>query len=160
MIVDYLPAFKPHITSKYALRSTPVKHFADASLAAGALHLDVDRLVNDPLYMGLLFESCVVQNIKAAFVNAGAAFSHYRDSAGREVDLIVEFPGGEWCAIEVKLGFGQVEEAALSLLSFSQSIDAERMQRPKHLVVVTGNGFSHRRDDGVIVVPFESFGHL
>jgi predicted AAA+ superfamily ATPase len=80
MVVDFLPAFKPHITSTYALRSTPVKHFVDASLAAAALHLDVDKLADDPLYLGLLFESCVVQNIRATLANSGAVLSHYRNS--------------------------------------------------------------------------------
>ncbi|MDR1714103.1 MAG: DUF4143 domain-containing protein [Coriobacteriales bacterium] len=160
MIVDYLPAFKPHITSRYALRSTPVKHFVDASLAAAALYLDVDKLASDPFYLGLLFESCVVQNIKAALINSGAIFSHYRDSAGREVDLIVEFPGGEWCAIEIKLGFGQADEAAAGLLAFAGTIDERHTPKPSRLLVITGNGFAHQRKDGVIVVPFESLGRL
>jgi predicted AAA+ superfamily ATPase len=158
MVVDFLPAFKPHITSRYALRSTPVKHFVDASLAIGALHLDVDKLVADPLYLGLLFESCVVQNIKAALANSGATFSHYRNALRQEVDLIVEFAGGAWCAVEIKLGFGQVEEAAKNLVSFANSIDAALTPKPKHLIVITGNGFAHQRDDGVIVTPFTSLG--
>jgi predicted AAA+ superfamily ATPase len=158
MVVDFLPAFKPHITSRYALRSTPVKHFVDASLAIGALRLNVDKLVADPLYLGLLFESCVVQNIKAALANFGATFSHYRNALGQEVDLIVEFAGGDWCAVEIKLGFGQVEEAAKNLVSFADSIDATLTPKPRHLIVITGNGFAHQRDDGVIVVPFTTLG--
>jgi predicted AAA+ superfamily ATPase len=160
MIVDYLPAFKPHITSTYALRSTPVKHFVDASLAAGALNLSVDKLVEDPLYLGLLFESCVVQNIRATLTNSGAVFSHYRNSIGKEVDLVIELPDGSWCAIEIKLGFGHVEEAAKNLLGFYESIDQSRTPKPSRLIVITGNGFAHKRDDGVIVIPFASFGKL
>lgn len=158
MIVDYLPAFKPHITSTYALRSTPVKHFVDASLAVGALRLTAEKLVADPLYLGLLFESCVVQNIRALLANSGAVFSHYRDSGGKEVDLIVELADGTWCAIEIKLGFGQVEEAAQGLLRFCESIDQRRTPRPSQLIVITGNGFAHKREDGVLVVPFGSIG--
>jgi predicted AAA+ superfamily ATPase len=160
MIVDFLPAFRPHVTSKRALRSTPVKHFVDASLAVGALRLNVDTLVADPLYLGLLFESCVVQNIRAALSNTGAVFSHYRDSRGKEIDLIVELPGGYWCAVEIKLGFGQVEEAAQNLINFSESIDGSLTPKPKHLIVITGNGFAHQREDGVIVIPFTSLGRL
>lgn len=160
MVIDYLPAFKPHITSTYALRSTPVKHFVDASLAAGALSLSAEKLISDPLYLGLLFESCVVQNMRAALANTGAVLSHYRNSSGEEVDLIVEFPHDGWCAIEIKLGFGQVDDAAKSLIKFSNSIDQSKTPKPKHLIVITGNGFAHTRDDGVIVIPFSSFGKI
>lgn len=160
MIVDYLPAFKPHITSTYALRTTPVKHFVDASLAAGALHLNVEKLASDPLYLGLLFESCVVQNIKALLTNSGAICSHYRNARGKEVDLIIELPGGDWCAIEIKLGFGQADNAARGLLDFSESIDQTKMQKPRLLAVITGNGFAHKRSDGVLVIPFASLGRV
>ncbi|MDR0514493.1 MAG: DUF4143 domain-containing protein [Coriobacteriaceae bacterium] len=160
MLVNMLPAFKPHISSTYALRLTPVKHFVDASLAAGALRLNISKLSSDPKYLGLLFESCVVQNFRAALANTGAVLSHYRNSAGKEVDLIVELPQGNWCAIEIKLGFGQADEAAKNLMNFHDSIDVSKTAKPSRLIVITGNGFAHKRDDGVIVVPFASLGKL
>lgn len=74
--------------------------------------------------------------------------------------MIVELPGGDWCAIEIKLGFGQVDEAAKNLIDFYDSIDEARTPKPKQLIVITGNGFAHERDDGVIVVPFASMGRI
>ena len=42
--------------------------------------------------------------------------------SGLEVDSILEFSSGEYAAIEIKLGFDQVEEAKKSLIKFSENM--------------------------------------
>ncbi|MDR1815189.1 MAG: DUF4143 domain-containing protein [Clostridiales Family XIII bacterium] len=84
----------------------------------------------------------------------GARLYHYRDSNGVEADAIVEFRSGDWAAFEIKLGAGAEDEAAASLVRLAENVDYAKVPRPKALVVVTGDGFAHRREDGVKVVPF------
>ena len=40
------------------------------------------------------------------------------------------------------------------ILKFAAKIDTEKTKAPAALTVITGNGFAHRRLDGVNVVPF------
>jgi len=61
-----------------------------------------------------------------------------------------------WAAFEVKLGVGQVDDAAAGLLKFAERIDVERSGPPAALVVIVGTGYGYRRPDGVSVVPIGS----
>ena len=70
-----------------------------------------------------------------------------------EIDAIVEYADGTWGAFEIKLGFGAADTAATNLLKFANKIDTDKVKAPATLTVITGNGFAHRRPDGVNVVP-------
>ncbi len=153
MAVDNLPAWNTHIRSSDTLRKAPKRHFADPSLAVGALGLSVDKLISDLNFFGLLFESLVIRDLRVyADASSGKVF-HYRDSRGLEVDAVVEYADSTWGAFEVKLGIGAVEEAAANLLKFKDKIDDTKVKPPSCLVVITGNGFAYKRLDGVLVVP-------
>jgi predicted AAA+ superfamily ATPase len=156
MVIDDLPAWFTHIRSTDRLRQAPKKHFVDPSLAVGALKLDLATLLEDYNYLGLLFESLVIRDLKIyADANDGNVF-HYRDSRGTEVDAIIEYGYGNWGAFEIKLGIGGVDEAAQKLLRFVKKVDTEKVKPPKCLGIITGNGFAHRRKDGVNVVPLST----
>ena len=153
MITEDLPAWSAHIRSSATLRRLPKRHFADPSLACGILRLDAGKLLADLNYFGLLFESLVIRDLRIYAQANDATLWHYRDSAGREVDAIVEAANGDWLAVEVKLGVGSADAAAENLLKFAANIDTAKTPAPRALVVVTANGFAHRRPDGVCVVP-------
>jgi predicted AAA+ superfamily ATPase len=153
MAVDNLPAWNTHIRSSDMLRKSPKRHFADPSMAIGALSLSVDKLITDLNYFGLLFESLVIRDLKIYADASGGKVFHYRDSRGLEIDAVVEYADGTWGAFEVKLGIGAVDEAAKNLLKFADKIDTDKTKAPSTLTVITGNGFAHRRSDGVNVVP-------
>jgi predicted AAA+ superfamily ATPase len=153
MTVETLPAWSTHIRSADRLRKLPKWHFADPSLAVGALGLSVDKLTADLEYFGLLFESLAIRDLRIyAEANGGKVF-HYRDSRGLEIDAVIEYADGTWGAFEIKLGFGAADAAAENLLKFTDKIDTEKVNTPSSLTVLTANGFAHRRPDGVNVVP-------
>ena len=153
MATDNLPAWNTHLRSTDMLRKSPKRHFADPSMAVGALGLTVDKLLADLNYYGLLFESLAIRDLRIyADANNGKLF-HYRDSRGLEIDAIAEYTDGTWGAFEVKLGIGSVDEAANNLMQFAAKIDTSKTQAPASLTVITGNGFAYRRPDGVNVVP-------
>jgi hypothetical protein len=66
----------------------------------------------------------------------------------------MEFRNGNWAAFEIKLGIGGEDAAAKTLLSLAKNIDYSRTPEPLALAVLVGDGFAHRRKDGVAVVPF------
>ncbi|MDR2108874.1 MAG: ATP-binding protein [Coriobacteriales bacterium] len=158
MIVQDLPSWRPHIRSTYQLRKTPKRHFVDSSLCIGALGLREADLLRDLEYLGLLFESCVIGNLRIYARQCGAELFYYRDSGGLEADAIIEFPDGRWIGVEVKLGASKADEAAANLLKLAKRIDPKRTGSPSALLVVTANGFAHKRKDGVCVVPLGVLG--
>jgi hypothetical protein len=158
-VVEDLPAWRPHITSRSALRHAPKRHFADPSLAAAALGLMPEAVMSDLKYAGLLFESLVVRDLRVYGRAAGCEVSHYRDSDGLEVDAIVRRADGRWIAVEIKLGGeAAIERAIRTLERLRDRVDADRTGEPARLVVVTAGGYSYEHPDGVSVVSVTALG--
>ncbi|MGI8646913.1 MAG: ATP-binding protein [Acidimicrobiales bacterium] len=153
MIVEDQPAWGPHLRSKAVLRAAPKRHFIDPSLAVAALHATPQRLLADLNLFGLLFESLVIRDLRVYAQACDAQVLQYRDNTGLEVDAIVETAGGEWAAFEVKLGPGQINDAAAGLLRFADRIDTDKCGAPAVLGVIVGTGFGYVREDGVAVIP-------
>jgi predicted AAA+ superfamily ATPase len=153
MIVEDQPAWRPHLRSKHQLRTTPTRHFVDPSLAVAALGASPDQLRGDLNMLGLLFESLVVRDLRIYAQALGGEVQHYRDHKNLEVDAVVQIADGQWAAFEIKLGQGQVDAAAESLLTFARRVDAAKMGAPVALAVVVGMGYGYLRPDGVHVIP-------
>ena len=152
MVVEDQPAWRAHLRSSVALRSSPKRHFTDVSLAAAALGASPDALMDDLNYTGFLFESMVVHDIRVYAQANDAKVYHYRDATGREIDIIVQKDDGTWCAFEVKLGTNEFDEAAKNLIHLQESIDPSRGALPASLNIITGTGITHTRKDGVNVI--------
>ena len=158
MILEDQPAWNIHIRSSQTLRNSPKRHFTDVSLAVAALGADQQTLLNDLNFTGFLFESMVVHDLRVYGQANDAKVYHYRDSGGLEVDSIVQKYNGDWCAFEIKLGAGQIEEAAANLLRFASLVNSETRPAPKSLNIITGTGMSYTRKDGINVISFASLG--
>ncbi|MDR2197486.1 MAG: DUF4143 domain-containing protein [Coriobacteriales bacterium] len=153
MVLENLEAWSTHIRSSATLRKAEKCHFVDPSFAVAALGLDRDKLMHDIPYLGLLFESLVIRDLRIYAQANDARVYHYRDSSGKEVDAIVEKRDGTWAAFEIKLGFGAVEAAVRSLLAFADTIDTSKVPAPASLNVITGSGPVVRHSKGVHIIP-------
>jgi len=158
MVVEDQPAWSTHLRSSATLRKSPKRHFVDPSLAAAALRATPETLHADLKCFGLLFESLVIRDLRVYAQAADGTVSHYRDSTGLEVDVIVETGDGRWGAFEVKLGARQIDDAAAGLLRFRDRVDTSRVGEPSVLGVITPSGLGYRRPDGVSVVPIGALG--
>ncbi|HEY9428518.1 MAG TPA: DUF4143 domain-containing protein [Gemmatimonadaceae bacterium] len=158
MIIEDQPAWAPHLRSRSRVRSSPKRHFVDPSLATAALRVTPERLLTELELFGLLFESLVIRDLRIYAQAADAAVLHYRDNTGLEVDSIVEGANGRWCAFEVKLGQGKVDEAAANLLKFAERVDTKKSGKPSMLGVIAGTGYGYMRRDGVAVIPIGALG--
>jgi len=159
MIVENCPAFNTHIRSSASLRQRETKHFVDPSIAAACLGLSPARLLDDLNYMGYLFESLAVRDLRVYAQHCDASVFHYRDSRGLEADAIVRRADGAWAAFEIKLGKARHDEAAQHLLKLQSDIDVKKAPGPASLNIVTGFGFAHTRPDGVNVIPLSELGY-
>ncbi len=158
-VVEDLPAWRPHITSRSALRSAPKRHFADPSLAVAALDATPEAVMADLKFAGLLFESLAVRDLRVYGHASGCEISHYRDSDGLEVDAIVRRADSRWIAVEVKLGGeAAIGQAVRTLKRLRKRVDTSRTGEPDRLVVVTAGGYGYEHPAGVTVVPITALG--
>ncbi|MCT2149996.1 DUF4143 domain-containing protein [Dermabacter vaginalis] len=159
MLIEPIPAWRPHMRSRTRLRAAAIHHFVDPSLGTAALGVGSDDLRRDLSAAGLHFESLVMRDLRVYGQPLGATLSSWRDSqTGLEVDAVLELPDGRWAGIEVKLGEAAADAAADSLLRMAAKIDHDRHGAPVALLVVTGGRYAYKRPDGVCVVPITALG--
>ena len=158
MICEEQPAWPTHLRSRASQRTSVKRHFVDPSLAVAALRASPERLLQDLNLLGLMFESLVFRDLNIYAGANDADVYHYRDNTGMKVDAIVQRREGDWCAFEVKLGVGQVDEAAVTLLKFRDRLNLDKCGEPKTLGVIVSSGYGYKRDDGVVVIPIGALG--
>jgi predicted AAA+ superfamily ATPase len=158
MIIENQPAWNVHIRSSASLRQAPKRHFSDVSLAVAALGIKKELLLDDLRFTGFLFESMAVHDLRVYAQANDAKVYHYQDSSGLEVDAIVQKQSGDWCAFEIKLGTGQIDQAAKKLVKFASILDSKSIKQSKSLNIITGTGISYTRNDGVNVISLASLG--
>ena len=152
-VVEDVPAWTPNMRSKTAIRTSAKRQFADPSIAAACLRTNAEGLLRDFPTFGFLFESLCTRDMRVYAQPLDGAVFHYRDRTGLEADLVVSLPDGRWAPIEVKLGEGQVEEAAANLLKLSRRVDEAKLGAPAFRMILTGTPFAYVREDKTIVCP-------
>lgn len=152
-LVEDTPAWMPTLRSKTAIRASPKRQFVDPSIAVAAMGVGPERLLMDFNTFGFLFESLCTRDIRVYAQSMDGAVSHYRDKNGLEADLVVTLPDGRWAPVEVKLGEGDVDEAAIHLRKLAATVDPEKTGAPSFLMVLTGTPLAYTRADGVVVCP-------
>lgn len=154
-VLEDMPAWNPNLRSKVAIQSSETRYFVDPSIAAAALYVGPEDLINDLRTFGLFFESMAVRDLRVyADALIGEVF-HYRDSSGLECDAVLHLRDGRYALVEIKLGGAEnIEKAASSLKELSSKIDLDKMKSPSFLMVLIGVGeYAYQRKDGVYVVP-------
>lgn len=116
------------------------------------------QMLADVNFLGLLFESLVVRDLRVYAQPFEGRVSQYRDNKGLEVDAIVEAGDGRWAAFEVKLSQARIDDAAASLRQFAGKVDTAKAGEPAALAVITATGYAYVRDDGVHVIPLATLG--
>lgn len=159
-VLEEVKAWAPTLRSKTPLRTTPVKHLCDPSIAAAALEADAAGLLDDLQTMGLLFESLCVHDLRVYARTLEGDVYHYRDKSSLEADVIVRLKDGRWGAVEVKLGgTSRIEEGAENLKRLARKVDQKKSGAPSFLLVLTGSAYAYTRPDGVHVAPLGCLAH-
>lgn len=153
-IVDNLQPFSLNIRSNLRIKQNEKRLFVDPSLAAALLNVNNESLQNDLNTLGFLFENLVLRDLKVYAQSNEWNIYHYQDYNDNELDAVIELKNGEWVAIEIKLGWEQVDKASEKLVKFSNKLEKQKATKPKKLIVITGTGKSaYLREDNVYVVP-------
>jgi predicted AAA+ superfamily ATPase len=152
-VIEDVPAWQPSLRSKTAIRTAHKRQFVDPSIAAAAMRTDAKGILRDFRTFGFLFESLCTRDLRVYSQAIDGGVYHYRDKSELESDLIIKLNDGRWAPVEVKMGNKQIEQAATNLIKLSHKIDADKMNQPSFLMVITGGNVAYRRPDGVLVVP-------
>ena len=154
-VVEDMPAWNPNLRSKTAIRSSDTRYYVDPSIAAAALGIGPNDLLNDLKTFGFLFETLCIRDLRVFADALNGNVYHYRDKDGQECDAVIHLRNGKYGLIEIKLGGDRlIEEGAKNLKTMEMKIDTDKMNVPSFLMVLTGTGdYAYRRQDGVYVVP-------
>lgn len=154
-VVEDMTAWNPNLRSKTAIRTSDTRYYVDPSIAAAALGIGPNDLINDLKTFGFLFETLCVRDLRIYADSLNGKVYHYRDKDGQECDAVVHLRNGKYGLIEIKLGGDKlIEDGANSLKALAAKIDTEKMNKPSFLMVLIGLGdYAYRRYDGVFVVP-------
>lgn len=154
-VVEDMPAWNPNLRFRTAIRSSDTRYYIDPSIAAAALGIGPNDLVNDLKTFGFLFETLCIRDLRVFADSLNGEVYHYRDRDGQECDAVAHLRNGKYGLIEIKLGGDRlIEEGAKSLKAMEAKIDTDKMNAPSFFMVLTGTGdYAYRRQDGVYVVP-------
>ena len=154
-VIEDSPAWNPNLRSKTAIRTSATRYFTDPSIAAAALGIGPEDLLNDLETMGLFFENLCIRDLRVYAEAIGGSIYHYRDKNGLECDAVVHLRNGRYGLVEIKLGGEHlINEGAKTLTKLSANLDTSRMETPSFCMIITAVGnYAYKRDDGVLVVP-------
>ena len=151
-IIENQNAYSQNYRSPDRIGKSAKRHFTDPSLACACLDLTKEKLIDDPRTFGFMFEALVERDLRIYIEYLGGNLFHFRDNVtGLEVDSILEFNDGEYAAVEIKLGFNEVDDAKKSLMSFYNNM----VKKPKFMCVVVGytDVIAKDPETGIYIVP-------
>ena len=154
-VIEDSPAWNPNLRSRTAIRTSATRYFTDPSIAAAALGIGPEDLLNDLETMGLFFENLCIRDLRVYAEAIGGNIYHYRDKNGMECDAVVHLRNGSYGLAEIKLGGENlINEGAKTLRKLSANLDTSRMEQPSFCMIITAVGsYAYKREDGVLVVP-------
>lgn len=155
-VLERLEAWTPALRSRARLRTTAKIQLVEAAFVAALLNATVQKLEADPQTAGFIFESAVIHDLRVYAQAMNAELFYYRDSNGKEIDVVVVGEDGRWGAVEVKLGAGQIAAAQQSVQNAIADIDLSLAGEPSFRLIVTGTGPTMTLPDGTVTAPLTS----
>ena len=157
-VIEDMAAWCPNLRTKAVIRTSDTRYFTDPSVAAAALGVGPEDLMNDVKTFGFLFETMAVRDLRVYAQALNGTVSHYLDASGLECDSVVRLRNGRYGLVEIKLGGDAlIEKGVRTLCSLADRIDTVRMKPPAFKMVLTATGeFAYTRPDGVIVCPLSA----
>lgn len=155
-VVEDMPAWNPNLRSKSSIRTSDTRYFTDSSIAAAAMEVGPEDLMNDLPTFGFLFETMAVRDLRVYMEADGGSVRHYRDKQGLECDSILHRRNGDYALVEIKLGGDRpLAEGVATLNRLSALIDSKKVKKPSFRMILTAVGdiAYSRKEDGIIVCP-------
>ena len=152
-IIKDIEAWNPNFRSKTVIITSPTRHFIDTSVAAHALNMSPNDLLNDPKTFGFMFEDFAVKELSIYANKLGGEIRHFRDGNGLECDAVIHLPNGDYALIEIKLG-GEtlINDGIQKLNSLNEKVIENKQKLPAFKMIVVASGDAQIKD-GTYIVP-------
>ncbi len=126
-LVHLLPAWHGNLGKR--LVKSPKIYLCDTALQLFLLNVDRERLSKEPHMTGSVIENFVVLELlkQASWSNLNVQLFHYRDYGREEVDVVLEGPGGDLVAIEIKSSQTIAADDFKGLKKFRESLGTKCM---------------------------------
>lgn len=155
-VLENSPAWKPELNSRTDIRTKETVYFANSTIAAAALSLDPNRLVEEIHTMVPLFENMAIRNLRMYAAESEGAVMHYRDRNGLECDAVVVLPSGRFGLVEIKLGGPKLIKEGIAALRKLESILTAKPAFKMILTAVGNEAFKVEND--ILIVPLTMLG--
>ncbi len=155
-LVHELPAWTRNRTRRAIKR--PKLHMLDSGLAASLLRLDPAALRHPNSTMtGQLIETFAANEIAKQISAADEAIDlhHFRDSTGREVDLVLERTGGDLVAVEIKASASPSPSQTDNLAWLRDLMDRTEPESFKAGVLLHTGSHALKLGDRLYMLPIE-----
>ncbi len=121
-LVNMLPAWNKNIGKR--LVKSPKIYLNDTALQLFLLNIDIDRLRKDQTLTGSVVENFVVLELlkQISWNDSMINMFHYRDYKRSEIDIILEGPGGDIVAIEIKSSQTIITDDFKNIKQFKDSV--------------------------------------
>jgi predicted AAA+ superfamily ATPase len=104
-------------------------------------------------YLGLVFESLVIRDLRTYSEYLNYKIYYYRDNSNLEIDCIIENNNDEIIAIEIKLGSDVgIAEGIKSLNRFKNKISDQ--SKIKSLNIITAQNKTYTTVEGINIISF------
>lgn len=146
--------FCPNFRTTQRFKVGVKRHFVDTSLACALIGANESNLSRNLEYLGFLFKSLVIHDMKIYIESLGGSILHYQAYPNDEVDAVLSLEDGCFGFVEIKLGYdGVIDKAAQTLIRIVSKLE----ENPSFMAIVSGMANApYRRPDGVYVIPFTS----
>ncbi|MDR3329682.1 MAG: DUF4143 domain-containing protein [Mycoplasmataceae bacterium] len=152
-VLEELQVWKAHARSSVRLVEKPKWYFIDPSIEVASLNLGYEKLMNDANYLGFVFESLVIRDLRIYAEAMDGNVFFFKDSNGYDVDAIVELPDGSWSAFEIKLGsYDGIEAGVENVKKIKDKVADRNKNNLKSLNIITIGTGSYTRDDGINII--------
>ncbi len=154
-LIENQEAYAENYRSPNRIGKSPKRHLTDPSLSCACLGLTPEKLLKDLNTFGFMFEALVERDLRIYMDYLNGHLYHFRDNVtGLEVDSILEFEDGEYAAVEIKLGYNQIDEAKKNLLNFYNNM----VKKPAFMCIIVGKcqAVIKDKETGIYIVPITS----
>lgn len=151
-IIENQDSYSSNYVSPKRVGKLSKRHFTDPSLSCAILNLTEEKLLDDVLTLGFMYEALVERDLRIYMEFLGGSLFHFRDNVtGDEVDAILEFSDGEYAAIEIKLGRKEIDDAKKSLLKYYNLT----IKKPKFMAIICGtvDMVVKDKETGIYILP-------
>ena len=151
MVVENIPSLSKALRPKDNVLTRDQWCFADPSIYCALADLHPAQMEKNPRTIPPAFFNLVVRDIRVYTTHLGGELFHYRTRSRFDGGMVIRVGDGRWASVGICSNTDDIDSIAGRMKEVMHA-DTDH-EGPVFGMVVTPNGKSYVRDDGIFVVP-------